>query len=872
MTVRGIACALLSGLAATAALRAQAPEQDPSPSSPKFRTGVDVVVVEATVVDRREDVVRGLGPADFTAKVGGQQREVVSAELVEYTPPSPEAPGGGDLEISTNDPAGRGRVVLLMVDQSGLGPQNRGVIEAAQRWVRSLGARDRVGLIAFPRGGVRMEFTTDHERVADALSRVVGTDPPPPPFSEHNVSIWEATRIVVDDEFILAEVLRRECRGIPGCPQRIRMRAESVVFDAKAQSYAVLASLRSLVEGLGTTPGPKHAVLISPGWPLIERDAAMEIGHVAAAAARANVIVHTFAAEQFAAAASNGRLPTTPMQDRTLLLSTVEMVSGMTGGRAVRLTGSYDSAFTQLNGGLSGYYRLGIRALPEDLDGKEHRITLEVRRRGAQLASYRRVLVAPPAAIEPSADDPEAVLRDALKNGTPLSTLGLRATSYVLHAAGAPRDVRVVVAGDLARATPGRAKVVAALYELEGRPVNARETIIEVPASGAAAISLSIDAPPGSYGLRLAVLDAEGRAGSLERLVDARWKKAGRVETPGLVLFHSTPGNGAPAPVLDGIDPADDLVVQLALAGGPIAGTQVSIELRASGSQVPLLSRRARIAQTTSGQSVAHDALPAALLPPGRYVLSARIGETVLARALTVRPGAGPAPAVAAIVARPPFDLEAVLDPAVLDPALAGLGGRPALQARFSAALAQLRQGELDAAAAEFRSVQQALPEFAPALVYLGACFAAGGKDRDATSAWQRALAVEPSPVAQQLAIEAWLRAGTPVAAQALVTSARARWPADPAFERLHVQVTLAEGKTQEGLGLVASLREPDPQTLLLALATLYDAARRGTPIQDGAGDLEAMRRLRDRYAAMHGESLGLVDAWIAAIERGAAR
>jgi VWFA-related protein len=873
MTGRRVAGALLAGFVATAAVRAQAPPQDPA-QPPKFRAGVDVVVVEATVLDRREDVVRGLGPADFSAEVGGRRREVVSAELVEYTPPSPDAAGGGDFEITTNDPVERGRTVLLMVDQSGLRPESRGVMAAAQRWVRSLGPKDRVGLIAFPRGGVRIEFTTDHERVAEALSRVVGSDPPPPPFSYYNVSIWEATRIVDDDAFVTNEVVQRECKGVgdPYCPRNIEIRAETMVFDAKAQAFPVLESLRSLVEGMGATPGPKHAVLISPGWGLIERDAAIEIGHVAAAAARSNVTVHTLTAEQWALAAARGKPQTTPMQDQNLLLSTVEMLSGMTGGRAVRLTASYDSAFTQLNGGLSGYYRLGIRALPEDLDGKERRITLNVTRPGTQLASYRRVLVAPPPAVTATADDPEAVLRDALKNGTPLSALGLRATTYVLHATSAPRDVRVVVAGDLVRATPGKAKVVAALYELEGRPVNAREAIVDVPASGEATISMSVDAPPGSYGLRLAVLDADGRAGSLERLVDARWKKAGRVETPGLVLFHARPGSGAPVPVFDGVDPGDEIVVQLALGGGPIAGTQVALELRALGGTTPLMQRRARIAQTTSGQTVAHDALPASLLPPGRYTLGARIGDTALARAFRVRAGTGAPAATAPALARPPFEIAAVLDPAVVEAAVGRLAGRPDVTTQFSAGLDRLRLGELDDAAATFRAVQQAIPDFAPALVYLGACYAAGTKDREAISAWQRAQAIEPSPIAQRLAIDAWLRAGAPASAQALVTQARERWPTDPAFERLQAQVTLAEGRTAEGLGLVANLREPDPSTLLLALSTLYDAARRGAPIQDAAGDLETMRRLRERYAGMHGESLGLVDAWIAAVGQGAAR
>ena len=71
-------------------------------------------------------------------------------------------------------------------------------------------------------------------------------------------------------------------------------------------------------------------------------------------------------------------------------MNNVEMLAGMTGGRSVRLTGQADTAFASLSQGLSGYYRLGVHALPEDLDGKDHRISLKVSRPGASLASYRR--------------------------------------------------------------------------------------------------------------------------------------------------------------------------------------------------------------------------------------------------------------------------------------------------------------------------------------------------------------------------------------------------------------------------------------------------------------------------------------------------
>jgi VWFA-related protein len=626
------AAVVVAGALAVAAIRAQAPQP------PAFRTGVDVVLVEATVLDRRGAVVTGLGPADFTAEVGGKPREIVSAELVEYAPPAADAPPG-DVEITTNEPLDAGRTVLMLVDQGTLRPEARFVVDGARRWVLSLGPKDRVGLMTFPLVGPRVDFTTDHGKVADVLAGIVGSGPPPPAAPNRNVSVWEAMRIDEGDTVVRTEVITRECgppgRQTPGCPAEIDMQSKSVVFDARALVFPVIQSLRALVRALAVVPGPKHAVLITAGWPLNEREAATEMSSLAADAARANVTIHTFSTPSWALAASRSKPNLRPLQDQNLLLSSAETLSGMTGGRAVRLATSADVPFKQLDAALSGYYRLGVRALPEDLDGKEHRVSLKVTRAGASLASYRRVLLGqPPAAVV----DAEAGLRDAITNGTKHVTVGLRATNYVLHGTTGTHDLRVVVAADLARAAAGRATVVAALYQLDGKPVGAKEAGIDVPATGSAPVAVTLDAPPGTYALRLAVRDAAGRLGSLERLVDARWRKAGKVETPGLVLFRTAPGGAPPTPLFDGVDGGDAIIVQLALAG-EARQAHVEIDVTPLGAKAPSVHRVARLAETTSGQIVVHETLPASQLPPGRYTLSAKIGagEAVFTRAFTVR-------------------------------------------------------------------------------------------------------------------------------------------------------------------------------------------------------------------------------------------
>ena len=202
-----------------------------------------------------------------------------------------------------------------------------------------------------------------------------------------------------------------------------------------------------------------------------------------------------------------------------------------------------------------------------------------------------------------------------------------------------------------------------------------------------------------------------------------------------------------------------------------------------------------------------------------------------------------------------------------------GAAGPAPLAANFVAGLGRLQAGDLEEAAQAFRAALKVAPDFAPALIYLGACYAAGAKDQEAAGAWQMALVRErTSPELQRLAIEAWLRADKPAAALALLNQARQRWPEDDAFVRLQAQVALADGRQQEGLDLVAQLKQPDQPTLLLALNTLYDASRRKTPVWDATKDLERMRTLRESYASLQGESLALVDAWIAEMAREAGR
>lgn len=918
--VAGALCAAACA-AAGSALRAQ------------FRADVNVVIVEATVMDRAGGIAHGLGPADFKVEIGGKPREIVSAELVEYE----KTAGAGaaprvDPDISTNVQTSSARHILIVVDQQSMASETRGGFDTLTRWIATLGAADRVGLVVLPAPGPRVEFTTDRTAISAALGKVVPrAGATTIPFSQRNISLWESLRIHDQDSMVRDQVVARECTVNDFiCPQQVDTQADTVALEAEAHVRAVFGELRGLMQQMGKLPGPKHVVLLSSGWPIETREAPREMAPIAADAALSNVTIHTFTTERDFFAATRSQSTIRMSDDREMLATGVEMLASLTGGRPVRLAGTGEGVFKALSDTLTGYYRLGVRAELEDLDGKTRRISLELIRPGVRLTAYRRVLAGVPQKPQ-KALEPRAALNAALESAVLSTGLDLRATSYVLHGESGATSVRVVVTGDVDRAAPGPATAVASLYTTQGRPVQAMENVVAVPDSGPAPLTISLSVPPAEYILRVAVRDAEGRVGSVERPVDARLKKAGGVETPGLVLFRTDPASGAgPKPLFGAVTPADRVIAQVPLTGAPADArkAEVVFELLRDGSGEPLVRRPGRIAATTGGTTVAQETVAASMLPPGRYAMRATVrpgGPVAFTRWFSVEalpsaaspaavtggrpdPG-GPAPApvpgrpAAAAgtstylaplsIATPRFTTKDVLDPSFVGPRIDGLAARPdtaavrdalakvrsgpwptdpvkgslapvPLAAHFVAGLGLLQAGAYDEAANAFRAALRAAPDFTPALAYIGACYAAGSKDKEAASAWQMALVRErTSPDLQRLAIEAWLRAEQPTPALVLIVQARQRWPDDPVFAGLQAQVALAGGRTKEGLEIVEAIDRPDERTLLRALNAIYEASRRGAPVWDPTRDLETMRRWREAYAAAHGESLGLVDAWI---------
>jgi Flp pilus assembly protein TadD len=245
--------------------------------------------------------------------------------------------------------------------------------------------------------------------------------------------------------------------------------------------------------------------------------------------------------------------------------------------------------------------------------------------------------------------------------------------------------------------------------------------------------------------------------------------------------------------------------------------------------------------------------LSATLLPPGRYVARARITRDGKVAGILVRPFILE-PVDASLLASPfmqgsvtKFDPRVVMSARVLGTMLDSVEKRfpamkgPLTQARAgrygSAAVEALTsgdqevaaflkgldwysKGQLNQAVTQLEVAAGPRREFFAAAFYLGAAFAAAGRDRDAAGVWQMALGTETRPLfAYTLLADARLRDGQPGSVIDILKPAYERTPADDDIGHRLMAAYLMTGRFEEALPVLDGYlsRNPTDQTALLA-------------------------------------------------------
>jgi VWFA-related protein len=251
------------------AAAAQAPSaQAPPQQAPTFRSGIDLVSVDVTVLSRNGEPVASLKAEDFTLLVDGAPRPIVSMRRVQAS----RAPALDALDAKPEDPvaptfdvAARRRFVLVVDRDHIYAGEGQQMLQAAAKFVDDLPSTDQVGLWTLPDSSVALRFGEDRELVKQRIRLAVGTYRPV--FAPWVVGRDEAIRTESPrGQEVMASIIARECnRQPPTCPAEVEAQARQTAQDARERSGATIAQLRSLVDALGRVEGPKHLVLVTGG-------------------------------------------------------------------------------------------------------------------------------------------------------------------------------------------------------------------------------------------------------------------------------------------------------------------------------------------------------------------------------------------------------------------------------------------------------------------------------------------------------------------------------------------------------------------------------------------------------------------------------
>ena len=918
-----LALALLS-LTTVAARTAQ----EPQAAQPTFRSTVDLVPVDVNVIDKDGRPVSDLAAGDFTLSVDGKPRRIASAQFISVTR-SLETPPPQPREYDSNSGAAGGRLVMLVIDSGNIAAgRGRPAIEAAKRFVGSLNPADRVALVTIPGAGPQIDFTSNRAIVQTLLDKVVGQATEP--IGPRKVGIYEALAFERNDQSTIDTVVDRECSAYPTvsiretCQQQLAGEAEQLLSFSRERTRNSLIALRYLFERVSSSETPKTIVFLSEGL-LLNRDNA-DIAWVGPRAASAHIILYVLQLDSPEMEAGQRTTSPSRSEDREVLRQGLDQLAGMARGDVFRIVANADFAFQRLALELSGYYLLSFEPQPGDRDGKPHKIRIDVRRKDLMLRSRREFSVG--AAAARTAED---TVLETLRAPLLASDIPLKLTTYTFQDPDSAK-LKIILVADIDRSLNPEDKVSLGylMFDDKGKLITSQlEKDLANPVDRLRKTQKYVGAAmagPGTYTLKVAVVDSSGKRGSVERTFNARLNGFGQLHVTDLLIADDSV-RGA-----DGLPPAvaadftgDELhgyVELFSEAPEQLKNATVVIEVAQNETARALDSTPARFQLQGDRRRVAEAGVPIALLPPGDYVARAvvmvsgkKVGQVarpfrVTRPAATIAsPGAGTVPMRAAAPIAftskiDAFDKSSVLAPQVVgffldrlsaaaassaatlrpavdsvragkfDEAMDALKSTPddQLAAVFLKGLVLFHRGDLNGAATKFRDALRMDSEFYSAAFYLGACYAAGGKDREAAGAWQTSLITESNAsFVYTLLGDALLRLRDMDQAIDVLTEARTLWPNDDQVTlRLGTALVMANkpAEAMKVLDPYLAAHPTDTDRLYLALRALYEARSSGRTLTSADADRALFVRYADAYAAAKGPQLALVEQWRKVIEK----
>lgn len=454
----------------------QTPSQAASQQLPTFRTGVDIVELDVSVLDNHRRPVKGLTADDFTILEGGKPQPIVAFSSIDVPGPVPySAAWMRDAPLDVVSNVETPRLVTIVMDDAYTGRSPNVMARAkdiARAAINQLGPRDLASVV-FTFSGRGQNFTADRSQLMRAVDSYVP---------------------------------KVDTGGFPTvCDPKIR----SCDIEALAKVASMLAS---------APPGRKLVILVSGGRAFdfgevgdagvpssgVHRTEAADLVDAFAALQHGNVTVYSFDAHglQSREIATRGFQPFEPPQPfsgvgSVSALSADESLQAFaesTGGRAVTNTNYPAADVATAFRESSTYYFVGFRSLTAGNPGDFRKIEVKLNRSGYNVRTRNGYYT------------PGMPSRLSSTSGLPAGDLPLRASAAVFAVPDRSTADVVVAAGidpigD--RSVGSTIDLTATALDLDGEPCGSQHESIALGSGAQPEIPVHLALEPGRYLVQL---------------------------------------------------------------------------------------------------------------------------------------------------------------------------------------------------------------------------------------------------------------------------------------------------------------------------------------------------------------------------------
>jgi VWFA-related protein len=455
-----------------AAAQAPAAEKPPavtpaSGETPSFATGIEQVIVDVVVTDKKGTPIRGLTKDAMTVTEDGVPQQVVSFESIELPDEPAPSTTAAPPRVSVNTDPGeqRGRTFAIVFDDTHLTPMRANQAKAAVASFLEKGVRDgdRVSLVSTA-GGTwwTTRMPQGREKLLDLLKRFDGRYIPD--YANDRMSDNEALRIhVYHDTQVAERVLRRwEQYGVQSVltsrsssgstSDQMRAgtvddpfltgRASEVYYQATTRLRTTLDAMERVINGLAAARGRKSVILVSEGFIYdVNLD---EYKRVNEASRRANAAIYFVNARglegvplemtaQFGPALPDQDVGAA-FTDQLDAVAGSETIASDSGGFTVRNSNDLGAGVQRIANETRAYYLLGYISSNTARDGKFRKIQVKLAEKRGMQVRARKGYFAPSQSGKSAFEakkgiDP--VIQSALDSPWAVDGIPLRMTEYV---------------------------------------------------------------------------------------------------------------------------------------------------------------------------------------------------------------------------------------------------------------------------------------------------------------------------------------------------------------------------------------------------------------------------------------------------------